>query len=463
MNIPEARISTHFWVPRKYIKNLGDLKGDLTIRDRYDGNEFKTYRITDSWFGVPLISDCRLHFYPEITHDLRVEGNPIEFELKTELWPGQKDVIKRLTGYLHIGVSNVILESPTGSGKTVMLIEAIRKIGRTALIVVPVSNLVKQWQDRFIEHTNLPPEKIGIFENGEGDFKGKDVVIGLIHTIVMNKWGRGFRRYFGQIWYDELHTTLPPKTFGPSINMFPCKYRGGATATVQRKDGLHKIYDLHMGELKLVGKDEGRMKPRVVMINYPEWSGTIPHWCQTKIQRQAGLLSLLAGNEHRNKLILRRIKKRVKQGHRVVVLSARTEQLQWLQSELTGINCGLYVRRFPIDGKTKSGRQKYKEMKKTEREAVAKDPETRVLLATYGMIRLGTDLKDLSAIIFATPQSDPTQSKGRIERFQEGKKEPVIDDFVDTYYKEAKGWAEGRKRVYRKEGLKLREIDILST
>uniref|UniRef100_A0A6M3LVR9 Putative helicase n=1 Tax=viral metagenome TaxID=1070528 RepID=A0A6M3LVR9_9ZZZZ len=74
------------------------------------------------------------------------------------------------------------------------------------------------------------------------------------------------------------------------------------------------------------------------------------------------------------------------------------------------------------------------------------------------MIALGTDIPSLSGLIYATPQSEVTQSKGRIERVLEGKKEPIVVDIVDTYYKDTMRWAKKREKSYIAEGLKIKVL-----
>jgi predicted helicase len=95
-------------------------------------------------------------------------------------------------------------------------------------------------------------------------------------------------------------------------------------------------------------------------------------------------------------------------------------------------------------------------VKEKERERVAK--ECKVILATYGKVSIGTDIETLSGLVLATPTSDVLQTVGRIVRIMDGKKSPIVVDFVDTYYKDAVGWAYNRRKFYQEHNYYMKEV-----
>ena len=57
-----------------------------------------------------------------------------------------------------------------------------------------------------------------------------------------------------------------------------------------------------------------------------------------------------------------------------------------------------------------------------------------VLVATYSLLKEGVSIKQLDTLHLATPVKDKStvvQCAGRIERYLEGKKQPVVYDYVD--------------------------------
>jgi len=191
------------------------------------------------------------------------------------------------------------------------------------------------------------------------------------------------------------------------------------------------------------------MAPMVVMHFFPESSGYV-HMGSKKMNRRGMLLSRIASNPKRNLIICGYVKELYNSGRRGLVLSDRKQQLVDLKAILVrrfGIprkEIGFYVRSIPVGGKEVA-------MTDAQREAVAS--ACKVILATYQMFGLGTDIPDLAGLVYATPQSDVRQTKGRIERIAKGKKRPVVVDIVDTYYRDAIGWANARKKRYMMEGL----------
>jgi len=347
----------------------------------------------------------------------------------------------------------VIFEAPPGFGKTVVLIKMIEMLGRTTLVVVPRSNLVKQWVERLKEHSSLTDADIGVALDGKCKWKGKKIVVGLVHTLTLDRFGNGFRDHFGTVVFDEVDRSVPPATFSTAVTMFPSKYRIGASATLKRTDGMDVVFEKHIGETRITAEDANRMSPTVILHSFDDNMGDVWEGSPT-LNRRGMLLSMLSKDPKRNMLIAYYIGLIHKSGRRCVVLSDRTLQLYRLRELVVGCKgiprdeTGFYVRQLD------TGNRKKRSITEAERRRVASD--CNVIFATYGMMALGTDIPELSALIYATPQSQVEQSKGRIERVCDGKKQPVVVDIVDTAYPDAKRWAFARQRQYRAENLKIK-------
>ena len=451
--ISEIKLSTHAFLPKKELKNLEQARQKLTVTSTYDeNNQVELFRDLPGVFGVPL------YYFKNLSakkiSDLRIEGSKIQYNFTSTLRPNQSTIFKQFKRYLTSGNTGFILNCKPGWGKTTCLIKMIQELQRSALVVVPRSNLVDQWVQRFLDHTDLPKSRIGWVNGKQVKVEGVSVIIGLVHSLARYQ-NESFSQMFGTIVFDEVDRSVPPVTFAPVVEMFPARYRIGASATINRRDGMNAIFDYHIGQCYLYGKDEGRMIPKVLIHHYEETSGYV-HPTSQKLNRRGMLLSRLSENRKRNYLILKYLKMIYNSDRRCIVISDRVAQLNRLMhmaNDHYGIpfeEMGFYVRQVPTDI---LGNKK-RTMKKSELDRVASD--CKILFASYGMMSIGTDIPDLAGLIYATPQSDIEQTKGRIERMCDGKSQPVIVDIIDTAYPDAIIWGKQRERQYRFANLEIK-------
>jgi superfamily II DNA or RNA helicase len=458
--IEKALISTHVFIPKKDIADVESLRRKLTISSVYGGVGIPIYEEKPDSIGIPLYYLYRKNGmkFGDIANeviDARTEGSKTNWKFTSELRPNQKKVIREFENYYNSQHTGFIVEAKPGFGKTILVLKMLSVLRRTALVVVPKTDLIDQWVQRILDHTDLKRDQIGIASDGScDDPAGKQIFIGLVHTLNLDRFGDSFKNMFGVVAYDEVDRSVPPATFAPAMSMFPTKFRIGVSATIKRTDGLHFIFESHIGQVVLKGIDEGRMKPKVIIHKFSGSSGHVPTQSD-KLCRRGMLLSKLAGNLARNTIIASYMNSIYKSGRKLVVISDRTEQLSFLRDfvikkySIPSQEIGYYARSVTLQ----SGKSK------TISSSVMKEnaKECRILMATFGMMGLGTDIPDAAAMIYATPQSDITQSRGRIERMCEGKKEPVVVDILDTSYPDALNWGRKRLQSYVNAGLKIVE------
>lgn len=437
-----------FYVPKEELADLEGTRRALTFMPKGKSRGVEVYHETEAWFGFPR------YWFKDASRlvrdfvDLRSDGQPVVFFMKSGLRDYQLLTFRELIFAKSEGRTGFVIEADPAFGKTVVMLSWIQVVARTALVIVPSRGLISQWKDRIIEHTTLGEEEIGVVNGRRLDWRGKKIVIALVHSLPLeNNVGSEFRDYFGHVLWDEVHTTLPPQTFAPSGGQFPARFRTSASATLDRFDGMEKVFEKHLQEIKVHGEDPNQVKPLVRFILLEGSCGHIPEWCKTNEQRRGVLIKKLALDETRNHGVSSEILEAYQQGYRIVVLSDRVKQLLILQEMLIGQrvprgDTGVYV--GSIDGRVIS-------------EAVLDrvKSKARVILATYGMFKLGQDVDSLDCLVYATPQSDPRQSSGRIRRKKEGKRRPVIKDFIDMAYKETRGWAKKRLRFYKAAGFDI--------
>jgi superfamily II DNA or RNA helicase len=419
------------------------------------------YAEEPSRFGVPVHWFKNLPSIATEVKDRRSTGHGIKIKFVSEFWKGQDETAAKIRKHLKNGNTGLLFEAPPGFGKTVVMCWMIAELARTALVVVPRSNLIQQWIDRLVQHTSLTKSMIGWAEDGRASWRGKSVVVGLVHTLAMDRFGEDFKRYFGAVFFDEVDRSVPPQTFAPVAGLFPSMYRIGASATFKRQDGLERVFELHMGESYVRGPDANRMKPTVLMVEFrvhsgPLWSGA------NKLQARGQILSKLAANPARNMMLARYTSMIRNSGRRCLVLSDRTMQLSILRDllmtrfKVPHSEIGFFCRTVPVKASSGKYTNKTRQVPQAERDRTAS--ACKIMLATYGMFSIGSDIPDLAGLVYATPQSEVEQSKGRIERLVEGKQSPVLVDMMDTCYPQAMGWASKRLRSYAGKNLVVKRM-----
>ena len=138
------------------------------------------------------------------------------------------------------------------------------------------------------------------------------------------------------------------------------------------------------------------------------------------------LISTLCDDLNRTNKILDYVEECYKEGRKQVILSSRVEHCEQMVALLNerGINAKLCI------GKVSAKKRKA---------ILTQEEEWDVIVATYSLLKEGVSVKELDTLHLATPirsQSDKggmiIQCAGRIERYLENKKQPIVYDYVDT-------------------------------
>ncbi len=143
-----------------------------------------------------------------------------------------------LRGYQKQSLDAWILNSkcgvivlPTGSGKTVVGINAISLLNTPTIVVVPTLDLLDQWRSKLKKEFKVD---VGVLGGGKQEIKA--LTVSTYDSAYIHAARLGNK--FGLIIFDEVHH-LPAESYKHIAEMFASPFRMGLTATYEREDGLH--------------------------------------------------------------------------------------------------------------------------------------------------------------------------------------------------------------------------------
>jgi len=373
------------------------------------------------------VSDGRVeHFIPE------------HGKLFRPRFEAQDVAVQQAVAKLREGDHGAILVAPCGQGKTVMGIEVIRQMRQRTVILVHKEFLRDQWMEELAKF--LPEASVGLVQEGTYDWD-KDVVLVMIQTLLSKRvYTNKFFQGVGLVVSDEAHR-LGAKKWRYAITQFPAKYRLLLTATPERRDGRHVVFERHVGpnyhEMRRTG-----LRPRIERMELrtymPADQYTRPSDGQVLLSR---VITMLSKNEVRNKKLAKVMWRALRARRQVLVLSDRLEQLDVFRDLLRPkLPSDTVITKF-IGGSTKKVR--------ADR---ARAPDADLILGTFAMAQEGLNIPTMSVLMMTTPRADVQQPVGRILRPLEGKGEPVLVDPVDVSVGICISLAGARWKQYRKLG-----------
>ncbi|MBN2574750.1 MAG: DEAD/DEAH box helicase family protein [Deltaproteobacteria bacterium] len=128
---------------------------------------------------------------------------------------------------------------PTGAGKTLVAHLAIDDRKRSALVVTPTLDLVRQWHDGLLAtFGGTMGGNIGIV--GGGDYDVRPLTVTTYDSAYLHMEHLGDR--FGLVVFDECHH-LPGESYALGARLCLAPFRLGLTATPERSDGRDAILD----------------------------------------------------------------------------------------------------------------------------------------------------------------------------------------------------------------------------
>ena len=355
---------------------------------------------------------------PEVC-DERFAGTPIEVEFHGELRPLQLEAVSKITQH-----DEGILCAPTAFGKTAVAAWLIAKRKVNTMVMVHRQQLLDQWHERLSMFLNLPEKAIGQIGGGKMDRTGH-VDIAVIQSLHRKDEIKDFVAEYGQVIVDECHH-ISAFTFEQVMRQVKAKYVVGLTATPTRKDGHHPIIYMQCGPARF------SMSARTMTETTPFEHKVIPRHTEFRTAPEVNDITIhdvyaaLADDAARNEMIAADLIRAVDAGRSPLLLTGRTEHLQYFAAKLNGTVKHVFV--------LKGGMGKKQRRNIAEALASVAEDEPRAILATGSYIGEGFDDARLDTLFLAMPISwkgTLQQYVGRLHRLHDNKRVVQVYDYVD--------------------------------
>lgn len=413
--------------------------------EMFDEHSFEGY------IGVPR--EWGLDHYPSLeVDDRRSFGYPVAVprmpnpDHPSVLEPdAQRRFMDELHAMLEADQSGCVCAA-TGTGKTVVSLHTSGRLGRTTLIVVHLERLQKQWVEEIHDKLGVPMSRIGIVQGTKCQYEGKDFVVAMVQSLNSRRYPDAFYRYFGTVWYDEAHK-MGTAAFARSIVMFPACYKSAMSATWDRKDGGHAVFEHHLGPVKVTSTAEA-LPMDVFVIEYHNPRRVLDY-------DEMAMAKALAEDPVRNERLARNVFNAWQKGRMLMAVGHLVDHIQLIMRRVIAMGVpeaevGLFVGQefVLIPDPARPGKTKKVKQKVSDEELSRIKNEASIIFCTYGMMTEGIDIARLDAGIELTPRATAKQLIGRIRRPRPGKRRPLWVTFVDTGSTRALRYYKARMRDY---------------
>ncbi len=368
--------------------------------------------------------------------DERFAGQSIEVGFQGQLRPFQQEAVDKISNH-----DEGILCSPTAFGKTAVAAWLIAKRQVNTLVLVHRQQLLDQWQERLAMFLDLPPKSIGHIGGGKADRTGY-VDVAVIQSLYQKEEVKDFVAEYGQVIVDECHH-ISAFTFEQVMRQVKAKYIIGLTATPTRKDGHHPIIYMQCGPIRFA------MSARTMTEAAPFEHRVIPRYTEFRMASELtditiqDIYAALLNDTLRNEMIATDIARAIESGRCPLLLTLRTEHLQYFAAKLASVAKHVFV--------LKGGMGKKQRRSIAEELASVPENESRVILATGSYIGEGFDDARLDTLFLAMPISwkgTLQQYVGRLHRLHDSKRVVQVYDYVDNYVPMLARMYERRLRGY---------------
>lgn len=338
--------------------------------------------IDNIWKMYPIKKDYEINFGKHEKLDYP--------ENKMKLYDYQEEAVNKM-----IKAKRGILSSKCGSGKSIMLLEMIRRISYKALIICEKKEIQLQFKDYLINCFGMKQGDYGLISEGNVEI-GKYITIGLRQTLARVDL-TPYKFEFGTIAVDEGQNVGGSVTkctqYSKILNNLAAEYRFAVSATAYRVDGLTRCMYSLLNTIKYeIPKEaiedktiKAKIQPILTDYEIPDnclkWDGTLNY---------TELPTAMAEDMERNKLIVKYLKEN--KDNYCLILSDRLSSLENLQAILGE---GLLI----------NGSMTSKKAKKEREDAIEKmrQKKEHYLFSSFALAKEGLDIKPLNRLFLVAP------------------------------------------------------------
>lgn len=379
------------------------------------------------WFGAP-------------THDKLAAGDAAPgMVFAGQLRPEQEaPVAAFLTAAADPLQRGGLLVLPCAFGKTSLSLCIASRLGRKTLVVCHKSFLMDQWRERIAQF--VPTARVGLIQQKKIDVAGADIVVASLQSLAMRAYPESLFTAFHTVIFDEVHHTSA-EVFSRALAKLSAPVMLGLSATPDRKDGLRKVFEWHLGEAVYSIRKRDDTALLVQFVKFfdpaPEYSRIKLMW--NKKPNTAAMINQICAFGPRNDRILEEIRRvhEAEPDRRYLIMSDRRGHLLELQKMLDASGMGttgLYL-----------GGMK--------QELLAASTTRKFILATSSMTAEAFDVPALNTLVVASPLSSMEQPVGRIQR-QKASERTHVPLVIDVWDELGSFANQGMRRAafYKKQG-----------
>lgn len=330
--------------------------------------------------------------------------------------------------------STGILEAPTGSGKTNILLSIIPMLQTPTLILVHTLELLKQTRDRSKKWLGIDAGIIG-----SGKWTIAPITVAMMQTLAKQDSLSSIRDSFGAILVDEAHH-VPCKSVMSILGQLNAKFKYGFTATPFRKDKLDFMIFRAIGPItaKVSVKEvhaAGKTIPPDIVPVFTNFQYDLEHPADYGL-----MINNLIHDDARNCQIIEELHLRLTKDTRCLILSDRIDHVNSL-----AVAAGNFFDVAVLTGELSA---------KNREDAMAKVRNgARLTIATTSLLSEGIDVPGWDLLFLASPIAGgprTLQAVGRVTRAAPGKDRATVIDFVDIHVPMLAGAYYQRKKMYKR-------------
>lgn len=338
-------------------------------------------------------------------------------------------------GFEIDGNNLFVLGDCTVTHNTTISLYIASLLKKRTLVVCHKEFLMNQWRERIA--TFLPKATVGLIKAKTIDTDDKDIVIASLQSLAMKEYNPDLFKQFGFVIIDEVHHTSA-EVFNRALPKITSRVMLGLSATLNRKDGLRKVFEYYLGNVVHKIKRTVDNNMIVEIIEYKSCDFDELYMRNGKINI-AGMINQLCSHMGRTQFIVDKIKQVLEKEpeRKILLLSDRRAHLQaiykLLKEQYVAASVGYYIGGMKDDELSKSA-------------------QCDIILGTNMMAAEGMDIPSLNTLILASPIGSVEQQLGRIQRQRETERKitPYTIDILDNYSL-FKNQGMRRKAFYKKK------------